>query len=101
MSNKIIVKTSGKSDKLATFKIEKDFSIYNIEQVKNELDDIIEKYPSFHLNLKNMDNFDLSSIQLLHSLKNKLGDEFNYTIDVKDEIKTIIKHSGFEYLLNK
>jgi MFS superfamily sulfate permease-like transporter len=101
MSNKIIIKTSGKSDKLAAFKIEKDCSIFNIEQVKNELDDIIDKYPSFHLELKNMDNFDLSSIQLLHSLKNKLGDEFTYSIEVKDEIKTIIKHSGFEYLLNK
>jgi MFS superfamily sulfate permease-like transporter len=101
MSNKVIVKTSGKSDKIAVFKIEKDFSIYNIEQVKKELDEIIEKNPSFKLEMKNMDNFDLSSIQLLHSLKNKLGDEFNYSIEVKEEIKTIIKHSGFEYLLNK
>ncbi len=101
MSNKIIIKSSGKSDKIAVFKIEKDFSVYNIEQVKKELDEIIEKNPSFRLEMKNMDNFDLSSIQLLHSLKNKLGDEFSYTIEVKEEIKTIIKHAGFEYLLNK
>jgi len=101
MGNKHITKVSGKSEKVPIFRIEKDFSINNIEQVKKELDDIMEKNKIFHLELKNMDNFDLSSIQLLHTLKNKLNDDFNYSIEVKEEIQTIINHSGFEYLLNK
>ena len=101
MGNKHITKVSGKSEKVPIFRIEKDFSINNIEQVKKELDDIMEKNKIFHLELKNMDNFDLCSIQLLHTLKNKLNDDFNYSIEVKEEIQTIINHSGFEYLLNK
>lgn len=101
MNNKHITKTSGKSDKKPVFMIEKDFSINNIEKIKKEFDDIIEKNASFHLELKNMDNFDLSSIQLLSSIKKKMAENFTYTINAKEDIVTILKHSGFENLLNK
>ena len=100
MSAKLITKVSGKSDKNAVYRIEKDFSIINIELIKKELGEIVSNNKNLKLELKNLENFDLSSIQLLHSLKNKLNESFSYTIEVKDEIKTIIKHSGFEYLLN-
>jgi DNA-binding transcriptional regulator GbsR (MarR family) len=101
MGIKHVIKTSGRSDKKTIFKIEKDFSINNITHVKKELDEIVNKNKSFHLELTNLENFDLSSIQLLQSIKNKLLNDFSYTIHVKEEIKTIIKHSGFENLLNK
>ncbi len=101
MSNKLVIKTSGKSDKKAIYRIEKDFSINNIASVKKELDEIVEKSKSFHLELNHLENFDLSSIQLLHSIKNHFSQEFSYSIHVKEEIKTIIKHSGFENYLNK
>jgi len=101
MSTKHVIKTSGKSDKKPIYRIEKDFSINNITHIKKELDEIVEKNKSFHLELSNLDNFDLSAIQLLISIKNKLADNFSYSIKVKEEIKTIIKHSGFENLLNK
>jgi MFS superfamily sulfate permease-like transporter len=100
MSAKLINKTSGKSDKNVVYRIEKDFSLNNIELVKSELESIAAKQENFRLEIKNMDSFDLSSIQLLHALKVKLGDKFTYSLEVKDEIKTIIKHSGFDYLLN-
>ena len=101
MSTKHVIKTSGRSDKKTIYKIEKDFSINNITHIKKELDEIVNKNKSFHLELNNLDNFDLSSIQLLQSIKNKLLNDFSYSIHVKEEIKTIIKHSGFENLLNK
>jgi MFS superfamily sulfate permease-like transporter len=101
MSTKHVIKISGKSDKKPIYRIEKDFSINNITHIKKELDEIVEKNKSFHLELNNLDNFDLSAIQLLISIKNKLADNFSYSIQVKEEIKTIIKHSGFENLLNK
>ncbi len=101
MSTKHVIKTSGKSDKKPIYRIEKDFSINNISHVKKELDEIVAKNKSFHLELNHLDNFDFSSIQLLQSIKNKFSGDFSYSIVVKEEIKTIIKHSGFEYLLNK
>lgn len=101
MSTKLLTKTTGKSDKKVTYKIEKDFSINNVEIVKNEINEIINKSQSFHLEMKNLENFDLSAVQLIHALKKKLGNEFSYSLEIKDEIKTIIQHSGFEYLLNK
>jgi MFS superfamily sulfate permease-like transporter len=100
MSTKLITKVSGKSDKNPVYRIEKDFSITNVEAIKNELAELTSGTQSFKLELKNLENFDLSSIQLLHALKNKLNDKFSFSIEVKDEIKTIINHSGFEYLLN-
>lgn len=101
MSAKLINKTSGKSDKKAIFKIEKDFSLNNIGQLKSELDEILTKHDAIHLDLKNIESFDLGSIQLLHSLKTLMGEKFTYSIEAKDEIKTIIQRSGFDYLLNK
>ncbi len=101
MSNKLVTKSSGKSDKKQIFKIEKDFSINNIEAIKNELDEIVAKNNSFHLELKNIENFDVSSIQLLYTMKEKLKDNFSYSLELKDEIKTILKRSGFETFLNK
>ena len=100
MSSKLITKVSGKSDKNLVYRIEKDFSITNIELIRKELTEIVSGNKHFKLELKNLESFDLSSIQLLHALKNKLNDSFTYSLEVKDEIKTIIKHSGFEYLLN-
>jgi MFS superfamily sulfate permease-like transporter len=101
MNTKNISRISAKSDKNSVFKIEKDFSINNVDQVKKELQELVEKYSNITLVIKNVDNFDLSAIQLLHGLKLKLGNSFNYTIEVKEEINTIINHSGFDYLLNK
>jgi hypothetical protein len=100
MGAKLINKTNSKNDKKVVYKIEKDFSLINIEQIKVELDTLLTKHDSLHLELKNLDSFDLSSIQLLHALKTKMGDNLSYSLEVKDEIKTIIQHSGFDYLLN-
>jgi anti-anti-sigma regulatory factor len=101
MNSKNISRISTKSDKKGIFKIEKDFSINNVDQVKKELQELVEKNMNLSLIIRNVDNFDLSAIQLLHALKLKLGDNFSYTLEVKEEIKTIINHSGFDYLLNK
>jgi DNA-binding transcriptional regulator GbsR (MarR family) len=101
MSNKLIVKTSGKSDKKNIYKIEKDFSINNIEAVKSEIDEIISKNNNFHFDIKNIENFDLSAVQLIYVLKEKLKDKFTYSIDIKEEISTILKSSGFENIIKK
>ena len=60
---------------------------------------LFQKTHSFHLELKNIENFDLSSIQLIHALKKNYKDNFTYSIEVKEEIKTILKHAGFEYFI--
>ena len=100
MSNKLINKSTVKTDKKVAFKIEKDLSLNNIEQAKSELEEIISKNPNFHLELKNIDSFDLSSIQLLYAIKSKLKNDFSYTVEMKDELKTIFQHAGFDYILN-
>jgi MFS superfamily sulfate permease-like transporter len=101
MSNKLISKISGKSDKKQIFRIEKEFSINNIVGIKSELDEIVSKSDAFHLELKNIENFDLSALQLLYAVKEKLKEGFTYSIDTKEEIKTILSSSGFENFIKK
>lgn len=101
MSKNLVNKVSGKSDKNTVYSIEKEFSVGNIEQIKQELDEIIGKNESFTLELKNLDSFDLSAIQLVKALKDKLKDKLIISLDVKDDIRTIIQHSGFEQIFIK
>lgn len=100
MSSTLVSRTSGKSEKVV-FRIEKDFSVANIEQIKQELDDIVASEKAFHLELKNIDSIDLSAIQVLHALKMKMGKAFTYSATMKDETKTILAHSGFEDFFKK
>lgn len=101
MSKQYINKVSEKGDRNIVYLIEKEFSINNVEFIKKELETIIQKNASFVLQIKNIDTFDLSAIQVLSSLKNKMKDNITFDIDLKDDTKTIIEHSGFDYLINK
>jgi len=101
MAKNLIIKTSGKVDKKVVYKVEKDFSINNVEMIKKELEEIIGKTPAFHLELRNIESFDLSSIQLLKAFSDKMGNDFSVSIDLKDDLKTIIQHAGFENYLIK
>ena len=96
MSSKLITKISAKSDKKPIFRIEKAPPPPPPPPLKDELDNIVKDNPVFQLELKNLDSFDLSSIQILHTLKKKLGDNFSYTAEIKEEVKTILNHSGFQ-----
>jgi hypothetical protein len=100
MGNKIVTRVSDKSSKKTKYIIEKELSINNVEQVKKELDEVLAKNDDITLELKNIENFDLTAIQLIHVLKEKLNDKFSYTIEMKDDLKTIITHSGFDNLLS-
>jgi regulator of replication initiation timing len=97
MSNKIVNKVPDKSGKKNKYKIEKDFYVNNIEHIKKELDIILEKNKELTLELKNLENFDLTAIQLLHALKIKMNEKLIIKLDMKDELKTIITNSGFNY----
>jgi anti-anti-sigma factor len=79
--------------------LEKELIYDNIQAVKDELTKFMEYFKEFSLELTNIENMDLNGIQLLHALKTKLQDQVNIKIrKIKDELKNIIDHSGFEYI---
>jgi anti-anti-sigma regulatory factor len=85
-----------KEDKSTEVTIEGDFSINHIEKVKDKLLDVLEKYNEVEIQIQNIEAMDLSSLQLLHSLKKSAGDEkkVRFHIVLPDNLKLLIDRSG-------
>ncbi|HEY9124556.1 MAG TPA: hypothetical protein PK252_11310 [Bacteroidales bacterium] len=88
------------NDKKHTIVIEKDFSLNTIETIKADIDTILDNNKELHLEFKKIESFDLSSIQFLYALKQKLGNNLSFNLDLKPEIKTIINHNGLDKIIN-
>jgi len=87
-------------DKKNTVVIEKDFSLNTIETIKADIDTILDSTKELHLEFRKIENFDLSSVQFLYALKQKLGDNLTFSLDLKPELKTIINHNGLDKIIN-
>lgn len=87
-------------DKKNTVVVEKDFSLNTIETVKADIDTILDSSKELHLEFRKIESFDLSSIQFLYALKQKLGKNLTFNLDIKPELKTIINHNGFDKVIN-
>jgi hypothetical protein len=96
MEKKVIIKTSAKSAKAHVFRIEKDFSINNVVNIKSEILEILKTYDQFTLELKSIENFDLTSLQILYSLKLKMKEKLIIKYDLKEDIENIVINSGFD-----
>jgi MFS superfamily sulfate permease-like transporter len=88
-------RTDSKNKKRPVFRLERELSINNIESVKGEIDKIISsEKEGFHLELVDIENIDLTAIQILLALKKKLGDRFSFSTDLKKDISVLLEHTG-------
>lgn len=99
MENKSLKTTKSKNANEINVIIEKDFSVINIEELYKELKEIVNQNEVINLELKNIENFDLSSIQLIYSLRNSIV-KLNLKANFKDDIKNIFINSGFKEIIN-
>ncbi|HOK97818.1 MAG: STAS domain-containing protein [Bacteroidales bacterium] len=91
----VVVRTDSKNKKRPVFRIEKEISINNIETIKDEIANLVNtEKEGFHLELKEIENFDLTAAQLLWALKNKLGDKFSYSLDLRKDQIVLLEHTG-------
>ncbi|MGC8803320.1 MAG: STAS domain-containing protein [Bacteroidales bacterium] len=91
----VVIRTDSKNKKRPVFRIEKEMSINNIEAIKDELISIISaEKEGFHLELKEIENFDLTAAQLLWALKNTLGEKFSYNLDLSKDQAQLLEHTG-------
>ena len=97
----IRLKEHGKKDeKSAEVFIEGEFSIGNAERVKDKLLEVMEQYDKIDVKVQNLENIDLSAIQLLLSLRKSLPiDKFRLTVVLREDFKPIIEHAGFNDIL--
>jgi anti-anti-sigma factor len=97
----IRIKEHGKKDdKSAEVFIEGEFSIGNAERVKDKLLEVMEQYDKIEVKVQNLENIDLSAIQLLLSFRKSLPmDKFKLSLVLREDLKPIIEHAGFNDIL--
>jgi anti-anti-sigma factor len=97
----IKVRERGKKDeKSAEILIEGDFSIAYAEKVKEKLQDVLEQYDKIEVKIQNLENIDLSAIQLLISLRKSMpADKFKLTLILRDDLKPLLEHAGFKDII--
>lgn len=93
----------GSKPKAITISIEGDFNLHNADEIKKQLLQNIKNAQLIAVNLKNITDFDLSSIQILfalHKTIKKLNKDITIDYQLPDELYAVINHCGYTKLLN-
>lgn len=72
--------------------------IYNIDKIIAETKDEILKAKSISINVKDVENLDLTFIQFLYSVKlsaKRNNIDFNIDIKLPEELSLLVKNAGF------
>jgi len=69
------VKGSSKKTGLCKLLVGNEMSIYQIEQIKHFINQELDNYKKFELNLSSVEEFDSAGVQLLLALRNELSRE--------------------------
>ena len=104
MENYTIKTSKNKKDKTLDITISGHLNISNISLIKKELDSVLKKGDSFSIEITNIDDADLSLIQLILSLKKKFETtkkQLTLNINLGKEVYDLYKKAGFENLLIK
>jgi anti-anti-sigma regulatory factor len=81
-----------------TITVEKEFAIFNVKDVKGNIDEALEQNKKLVLDMKDMDNLDLTAIQLILALKEKAKDYkkgIEINISLTEQMNQILINSGF------
>lgn len=91
------------SDKTVKIILQGELSLPNTAKIQEKIIPLIENYDVFEVNLKNVNNIDLSCLQLLYALKITL-DDYNknlvFNSDIPEQIKMLIEVSDFYEVLS-
>lgn len=106
MRNVIINATpiKGSKPKNINITIEGDFNLHNAEEIKQQLLQNVKNAQHITLDLKNITDFDLSSLQILFALHKTIkNSNKNITLNYQlpDELFSVINHCGYAKLLNE
>ena len=91
-----------KGDSQAKIFLVGDLSISNLAEIVEKFREIEKNHQEIEVNINEVSNFDLASIQLLLSLKkscNKHKKKIQFNIDLSNDLKTLMEISGFTNIL--
>ncbi|OFX73852.1 MAG: hypothetical protein A2X12_10310 [Bacteroidetes bacterium GWE2_29_8] len=79
-----------------------DLSIKNTQNIKENIIPVLNKYSIFEINLINVENIDLTFLQLLYSIKKKIEKDKKkiiFNTEIPDDMKMLIELSDFYEIL--
>jgi len=84
--------------------LEGDLGIFNSPKIVNKLKRLKIDAEEVTLSTKNVDGFDLSSVQTLIAIQKQVVEnkgKLNFDIDLPDDKVKLLETTGFQFLLNK
>lgn len=100
--NMQIKSSTKKGESHANILLENELTIFSIESMKDKIIETVLKYDDIKIELKNVDNMDLSFVQLLYSIKitaNKLNKKVSFDVSLSDDIKSLFNNSDLSKVL--
>lgn len=97
----IKVKQKGKKDDLtAEMTFEGDLTVSQCDKFRDKIMEVMDNHPKIEIRLQNVENIDLSILQIIASVKATLGpDRFRLVVTLQDDLKKLMSNTGFTQLL--
>jgi len=95
--------SSENGNKVATMHLSEDLSLNEVSAIKLLMVQNLDKYPIFHVVLKNVENIDLGMVQVLYSFKwtaERKSKKVYFDFSLTHEQKLLLEHAGFSELVN-
>ena len=89
------------SDEL-TIKLENELTIFSVENMKDKIFDAVKKYNNIKFELKNINNMDLTFVQLLYSVRKtaqELNKKVSFTAELSEDIKSLFDNTDLNKIL--
>ncbi|MGQ1945612.1 STAS domain-containing protein [Geofilum sp. OHC36d9] len=79
-------------------------TINNIEKIASEIKTILEKPTAVNIQVKEVENLDLTFVQLIYSIKNS-GKKNNFkvtlSVSLSEELNSLVANAGFDSFLTE
>jgi len=97
-----IIPSKKKGEKKTTIILEKELTIFSIEKIKDQIIDTYKSNEEIHFKLKDINNMDLTFIQLLFSLKQSaIKNKKIVTVEseLSEDILSLLKNADLHRIL--
>jgi anti-anti-sigma regulatory factor len=88
----------GKENLSVRINFEGELAIQNMEEIKNKILPIIQKYNEFEIDIRKVENIDLTFMQFLCSFQKTIlmqDKKANYSIEIPQELSSLLERSGY------
>lgn len=88
-----------KGDKSVKIILQKELTIFTIEELKTKIVDVLKKYDEIQIQISNVENIDLSFLQLIDSLKksaHKKNKKVEMNVELPENLEELMSNAGFE-----